>query len=64
MEALIPDAKDKGQGLHDKLAAEMSSLDPLPGGYRNKGGQEQGGSTESEEDLGPEPKGATGAGYV
>jgi hypothetical protein len=60
MEALIPDAKDKGQGLHDKLAAEMSSLDPLPGGYRNKGGQEQGGSTESEEDLGPEPKGATG----
>lgn len=60
MEALIPDAKDKGQGLHDKLAAEMSSLDPLPGGYRNKGGQEQGGSTESQEDLGPEPKPATG----
>ena len=61
LEALIPDAKDKGQSSYDKLTVEMSSLDPLPGGYRNKGsGDESGGSGQSEEDLGPNPKPATG----
>lgn len=61
LEAAIPDAKDKGQSSYDKLTVEMSSLSPLPGGYRNKGaGDESGGSGQPEEDLGPKSKPATG----